>query len=112
MSPSNSKQENYNRAHCATRNSIERAFGVLKMRFRRLDKTAGKLMFEPSRACKIITSCFILHNISRSRNFFGEQFNLDSNNEENNPEANADHHQQELGQERLIRLTIVEENFQ
>jgi hypothetical protein len=112
MSPSNSRQENYNRAHCATRNSIERAFGVLKMRFRCLDKTAGKLMFEPSRACKIITSCLILHNISRSRNFFGEQFNLGSNNEENNPEANADHHQQELGQGRLIRLTIVEENFQ
>jgi hypothetical protein len=82
------------------------------MRFRCLEETSEKLMFEPSTACKIITSCLILHNISRSRNFFGEKFNLDSYNEEKNPEANAGHHQQELGQGRLTRLTIVEKNFQ
>ena len=32
--PRNRQEENYNRAHCRTRNVVERAFGVLKARFR------------------------------------------------------------------------------
>ena len=32
--PSNQHEERYNSSHCATRNTVERAFGVLKSRFR------------------------------------------------------------------------------
>lgn len=32
--PRGIKEENYNQAHCSTRNTVERAFGVLKCRFR------------------------------------------------------------------------------
>ena len=48
-----------------TRLVVERAFGVLKMRFRCLDRTAGKMMFNPERACKVIMACIILHNFSK-----------------------------------------------
>jgi hypothetical protein len=75
LNPQTNGQMRYNDSHIKTRNVIERAFGVLKMRFRCLDQTAGKLMFSPERACNIIVSCFILHNISRKHNFFGSEFN-------------------------------------
>ena len=42
----------------------------------------GNLMFCPERACKIIVACFVLHNIARRKNYYGEelqniQFNED-----------------------------------
>ncbi len=45
------------------------------MRFRCLDRTAGKLMLSPERSRNVIISCFILHNIWRKYNFFGSQIN-------------------------------------
>jgi hypothetical protein len=75
LNPQNNGQMRYNVSHITTRNVIERAFGVLKMRFRCLDRTAGKLMLSPERSCNVIISCFILHNISRKYNFFGSQTN-------------------------------------
>ena len=64
VNPNTPEHNRYNIAHTKTRNVIERAFGVLKMRFRCLDTTAGKLMFSPERSCKIILACFILHNMA------------------------------------------------
>ena len=63
--PTTDGQIKYNISHMKSRNVIERAFGVLKMRFRCLDSSAGMLMFSPERACRVIISCFILHNITR-----------------------------------------------
>lgn len=34
--PSNQQEQRYNSSHCSTRNTVERAFGVLKSRFRYL----------------------------------------------------------------------------
>lgn len=56
-------QERYNAHHKTARNTIERAFGFLKMRFRCLDKSGGCLMFSPSRCTKVILACMCLHNI-------------------------------------------------
>jgi hypothetical protein len=63
LTPSNPHEEAYNEAHARTRNTIERSFGVLKMRFRCTDHSGGTLLFHPSRACRIITACVVLHNI-------------------------------------------------
>ncbi|XP_056011501.1 putative nuclease HARBI1 [Ostrea edulis] len=52
----------YNRAHCSTRNTVERAFGVLKSRFRCMHKTGGTLQFGSEKCIKIIECCFRLHN--------------------------------------------------
>ena len=70
--PITDPQKNYNSAHTKTRVVVERSFGVLKMRFRCLDSTAGKLMFRPERACRVIIACFVLHNMARRKNFYGE----------------------------------------
>lgn len=56
-------EQRYNRAHVKTRNTIERAFGLLKMRFRCLHRTGGCLQSPPSTCAKIITACAVLHNI-------------------------------------------------
>ena len=53
----------YNRKHSQTRNTIERSFGLLKMRFRCLHRTGGCLQSPPSTCAKIITACTVLHNI-------------------------------------------------
>ncbi|XP_067668308.1 putative nuclease HARBI1 [Haliotis asinina] len=61
-------EERYNTCHCKTRNVIERAFGVLKSRFRCLNKSTGCLPFNPAKCSRIIMACFKLHNFCISRN--------------------------------------------
>lgn len=54
------KSESYNVYHSAARNQIERAFGRLKSRWRRIIK---KVDLNVETAPIIITACFVLHNI-------------------------------------------------
>nr|XP_019924707.2 putative nuclease HARBI1 [Crassostrea gigas] len=65
--PSGTKEENYNQAHCSTRNTVERAFGVLKCRFRCLHKTGGSLQFTAPKCSKMIECCLRLHNMAINR---------------------------------------------
>eukprot|EP00794_Sanderia_malayensis_P009556 gene9556-10543_t len=57
----------FNLALSQARVSIERAFGMLKSRWRIL---LGKLQLEPSFAADVVTTCTVLHNICQKR---GEQ---------------------------------------
>ncbi|XP_071088885.1 putative nuclease HARBI1 [Haliotis cracherodii] len=66
LNPANSSEERYNRAHIGTRNTIERAFGVCKSRFRCLHKSSGCLLFEPEKCIAVITACMQLHNLAVS----------------------------------------------
>ena len=68
INPSNPQQVAYNEAHAKTRAPVERAFGVLKMRFRCIDHSGGTLLFRPERACQIVTACVVLHNICTKNN--------------------------------------------
>ena len=61
--PDTPPEESYNQAHRRTRNTVERAIGVWKMRFRCLHKTGGCLQSPPVTCVKIITACAVLHNI-------------------------------------------------
>ncbi|XP_062591455.1 putative nuclease HARBI1 [Saccostrea cucullata] len=63
LNPTTDAQERYNAAHIRTRNVIERAFGVLKSRFRCLDNSAGALIYSPQKACDITVACVVLHNM-------------------------------------------------
>jgi len=48
--------------HSKTRNVIEHCFGVLKSRFRCLDKSGGALLYTTDKACKLVTATAVLHN--------------------------------------------------
>ncbi|XP_041420063.1 putative nuclease HARBI1 [Xenopus laevis] len=62
LNPLTAAEDNFNSSHKATRCIIERTFGILKSRFRCLDKTGGFLIYKPEKVCQIIFSCCILHN--------------------------------------------------
>jgi len=60
---STAPQRRYQKAHTKTRNTIERAFGLWKSRFRCLDVSGGALKFNPNRCCTIIAATGVLHNM-------------------------------------------------
>ncbi len=55
----------YNDAHARARSVVERAIGLLKCRWRCLDASGGRLLYEPKKVCKIIIACAILHNMAQ-----------------------------------------------
>lgn len=60
--PTTNQERKYNKIHASARNCIERAFGVLKTRFRCLSKHRV-LHYTHETAADIINCCVILHNI-------------------------------------------------
>ena len=65
--PQTPGEKRYNLAHARTRGVVERTFGLLKSRFRCLDKSRGTLLYSPEFVCKIIGACCILHNFAVRR---------------------------------------------
>jgi len=65
--PATNSEEAYNAAHTKTRSIIERTFGLLKSRFRCLDKSGGTLLYTPEKTCKLFVAAAVLHNYSRLR---------------------------------------------
>ncbi|KAJ1114299.1 hypothetical protein NDU88_002538 [Pleurodeles waltl] len=65
--PRTRAEERYNEAHGRTRRVIERAFGLLKARFRCLHMTGGSLVCPPKKVCQIIVACCMLHNLALRR---------------------------------------------
>ncbi|XP_056016141.1 putative nuclease HARBI1 [Ostrea edulis] len=64
LRPNQPSQLNYNRAHKKTRSVVERGIGQLKRRFHVLH---GEIRLSPEKACQVILSCAILHNICKDR---------------------------------------------
>jgi len=46
---------------------IERCFGLLKSRFRCLDKSGGTMLYSAEKACQLVTATAVLHNYCISR---------------------------------------------
>ena len=74
-----SPQQAFNLALSQAKVSIERAFGILKGRWRIL---LGKVSWEPSFAADLVIACTVLHNICQERNELEESV-LDPYNEAN-----------------------------
>ncbi|XP_069059570.1 putative nuclease HARBI1 [Pleurodeles waltl] len=47
---------------------MEQSFGLLKARFRAIDKTGGALLYSPMKLCKFIVACCMPHNLALRRN--------------------------------------------
>ena len=60
--PQSEPEARYNFAHKATRNTVERAFGVMKRRFPCLCRKLGNHLQTTTR---IIAACAVLHNLGR-----------------------------------------------
>ena len=63
LQPTTRNQQRYNGAHMRTRSVVERSFGVLKSRFRCIDRSAGTLLYSPRKCCDIVIAVIVLHNM-------------------------------------------------
>lgn len=64
--PEGSPEQYYTKLHCSARNTVERAIGVLKNRWRCLLRHRV-LHYHPDVAAKIINACCVLHNMCINR---------------------------------------------
>ncbi|KAK7477226.1 hypothetical protein BaRGS_00002137, partial [Batillaria attramentaria] len=60
--PRTRKERQYNFSHSSARTTVERAIGVTKQRWHCL---RARLRLQPTKACKVIVVCFMLHNKAR-----------------------------------------------
>ncbi|XP_052791595.1 putative nuclease HARBI1 [Mya arenaria] len=65
LNPQPGSQTAYNRSHKITRAKVERGIGQLKRRFGVLH---GEIRVQPEKACRIVLTCAVLHNICKARN--------------------------------------------
>lgn len=73
LNPRTPQEENYNRCHIRTRNTVERCFGLWKQRFRCLLRG---MFGDTETVKKTIVACAVLHNIAidmREEVFPGEE---------------------------------------
>jgi hypothetical protein len=75
----------YTRAHCQTRNCVERLFGTWKNTFRCLMEDRV-LHYEPVVAAKIVLALAVLHNMRRHYNTMNEDSSSDSDDSDSEDE--------------------------
>ena len=85
-----SASQRYNKRHSKTRNTIERAFGLWKMRFRCLHKTGGCLQSPPSGCVQIICACAVLHNICIDNHMPPPNAEMETEDDDELPPSPAD----------------------
>jgi hypothetical protein len=82
----------FNRKHSSTRMSVERGFGILKTRFK---KIGGKCSLKLEFVSTVVHTCCVLHNIlfaskDRTLDQILEECHLPPMDEENSPRRNDD----------------------
>lgn len=61
-SPESAAEMQYNLAHTATHEIVDRTFRAIQTRFKCLDGTKGCLQYSPERSSSILLACCVLHN--------------------------------------------------
>uniref|UniRef100_A0A1A7XKQ2 Putative nuclease HARBI1 n=1 Tax=Iconisemion striatum TaxID=60296 RepID=A0A1A7XKQ2_9TELE len=62
--PESPAEFQYNLAHEATHEIVDRTFRAIQTRFRCLDGTKGYLQYSPEKSSSILLACCVLHNVS------------------------------------------------
>ncbi|KAK6192169.1 hypothetical protein SNE40_003689 [Patella caerulea] len=107
--PNSRAEERYNNAHKRTRCTVERAFGVLKSRFRCIHhKSGGCLMYVPQKCVNIIIAVCKLHNLCITNNLPLPEVEPDDI-EDHNP-VNQNPHVQNLNAT-TFRNNLVRQRF-
>ncbi|XP_070389110.1 putative nuclease HARBI1 [Dermacentor albipictus] len=80
--PAQTAEGQYNTAHGAMRSVVERCIGLLKSRFRCLQRYRT-LLYEPERAANIVAACAVLHNLRLSEG------NIDSGDDDSDDDSSS-----------------------
>ena len=108
LAPHNDAQNRYNTSLCRTRVLIEQTFGIIKRRFSCIQ---SGLRTNPHRACKIIVTCFVLHNIGIDRRDIIDS-DTDDNLADMPPSFDRANHLPNTQEGKAMRNYIVGEFFQ
>ncbi|XP_067885146.1 putative nuclease HARBI1 [Heterodontus francisci] len=65
--PHNAAEERYNTCHSSIRATTKHVIGLLKVRFRCLDRSSGALQYAPARVLSIVAVCYALHSLALQR---------------------------------------------
>lgn len=63
--PQTEQELRYNEKHCQTHSVVERTIGLLKGGWRCLDRSGGTVLYSPTKVCRIVVACAVLHNIAQ-----------------------------------------------
>nr|XP_050036101.1 putative nuclease HARBI1 [Dermacentor andersoni] len=83
--PMHTAEGRYNTAHAAMRSVVERCIGLLKSRFRSLQRYRA-LHYEPDRAANIVAACVVLHNLCLDEGDVLDDVSDDSSNSSSDDE--------------------------
>nr|XP_054921826.1 putative nuclease HARBI1 [Dermacentor andersoni] len=84
--PVHTAEGQYNTAHAAMRSVVERCIGLLKSRFRCLQRYRT-LLYEPERAANIVAACAVLHNLRLSE---GDESGDDSDDDSSSGSSSSE----------------------
>lgn len=101
--PDTTPEGRYNNAHASLRGVVERCIGLLKARFRCLQKYRA-LHHEPGRAALIVSACAALHNICVASN---EPEPVDNSDYSSNDDSSDDDSDLELPQPLPMPPTVA-----
>ena len=110
LNPLSEAEESYNYSHIRTRNTVERAIGVWKSRFRCISLIGGPLRFPPQTCPQIILATAILHNIARTLNKQPDPIN-DLIDEQLDPQFENYDEQNENNDARELRSLFADAHF-
>jgi hypothetical protein len=106
--PNNHPHNRYNRAQIATRNSVERLFGVWKRRFPCI---AFGLRLKPRKVCKIIVATAVLHNMCLRENDDWEDFDEIVPDDDSSDDEHFIREAQRGGENSAVRRAIINSVF-
>ncbi|XP_054924575.1 putative nuclease HARBI1 [Dermacentor andersoni] len=84
--PVHTAEGQYNTAHAAMRSVVERCIGLLKSRFRCLQRYRT-LLYEPERAANIVAACAVFHNLRLSE---GDESGDDSDDDSSSSSSSSE----------------------